>query len=160
MEPPLSKSYDGSPLPDITRRRKTHSCLDENPQSVAQANKTHHFHYYRAAVDASKITTPFKRADWENLPRTKSRRRQGVLIDHSNLSTTSLAADDSHESEGDLLDLYVCCQCLVYCVVSDVIPGVIPHRTFEAFVKERLEHPHVGKTPITSLAIALDTVLM
>jgi len=159
-DPPLSKSYNGPPLPDISRRRKTHSCIGENPQSAAQANKTHHFHYYEAAVDASKITTPFKRADWEHHSRTKSRRRQGVLIDQSNLSASGLASGDPHESEGDLLDLFVCCQCLLYCVVSDVIPGVIPQRTFEAFVREKLDHPHVGKTPAISLAIALDTVLM
>jgi len=159
IDPPLSKSYDGHPLPDITRRRKIHNCLDENPQSATWANKTHHFHYYKAAVDASKITTPFKRADWEHHSRTKSRRRQAVLIDHSNLSTPSLV-DDSHEPEGDLLDLYVCCQCSLYCVVSDAIPGVIPQRTFEAFAKEKREHPHVGKTPATSLTIALDTILM
>jgi len=160
IDPPLSKTYGGPPLPDITRRRKTHSCVSENPQSAAQVNKTHHFHCYKAAVDASKITTPFKRADWEHHPHTKSRRRQVVMIDRSNLSTPSLVADDSHEHEGDLLDLYVCCQCSLYCVVSDVIPGVIPQRTFEAFVKEKLDHPHVGKTSPMSLAIALDTVLM
>jgi len=160
IDPPLSKSHDGRPLPDITRRRKTHSCIDESPQSVPQANKTHHFHYYKAAVDASKITTPFKRADWEHHSRAKSRRRHGVLIDHSNASTHSLSADDSRESEGEPLDLYVCCQCSLYCVVSNVIPGIIPLRTFEAFVKEKLENPHVGKTPIMSAAIAVDTVLM
>jgi ubiquitin carboxyl-terminal hydrolase 25/28 len=111
-------------------------------------------------VDASKITIPFKRADWEHHSRTKSRRRQAVLIDNSNLSTPGLPVDDSHEPEGNLLDLYVCCQCSLYCVVSDVIPGVIPQRTFEAFVKEKLDHPHLGKTPKISLAMALDTVLM
>ena len=145
--PPLSKSYDGYPLPDVTRRRKTHSCVDENPQSVAQANKTHHFHYYEAAVDASKIMTPFKRADWECHSRTKPQRRQAIPM-------------DSHESEEELLDLYICCQCSLYCVVSDVISGVIPQRTFEAFMKERLDHPLVGKTLPVSLAIALETVLM
>lgn len=160
MDPPLSKFYDGSPLPDITHRRKTHSCVGESPQSAAQANKTHHFHHYKAAVDASKITTPFKRADWEHHSRTRSRRRQAVLIDQSNLSTPNLAAIDPHEPDGDLLDLFVCCQCSFYCVVSDVIPGVIPHRTFEAFVREKLDNPHVGKTPTASVAIALDTFLM
>ena len=160
MDPPLSKSYNGRPLPDIARRRKTHSCVGENPQSVAQANKTHHFHYYEAAVDASKITIPFKRADWEHHSRTKSRRRQAVLIDPPNLTSSKLPVDDSHEPEGELLDLYVCCQCSLYCVVSDVIPGVIPQRCFEAFVKERLDHPQVGKTPQMSLATALETVLM
>jgi len=159
IDPPLSESHDGRPLPDITRRRNTYSCIDESPQSVPQANKTHHFHYYKAAVDASKITTPFKHADWEHRFRTKFRRRQGVLIDHSNTSAHSLAADDSHESEGERLDIYVCCQCSFYCVVSKVIPGVIPRGTFEAFVKEKLEHPHVGKTPIMSVVTALDTVL-
>ena len=160
IDPPLSKFYDGRPLPDLTRRLKTHSCISGNPQSVSQMNKTHHFHYYKAAVDASKITTPFKRADWEHHSRTKSRRRQAVLIDHSNLSTPNLVTDDPHESEGELLDLFVCCQCSLYCVVSDVIPGVIPQRIFEAFVTEKLDHPHVGKTSAASLALALDTVLM
>jgi ubiquitin carboxyl-terminal hydrolase 25/28 len=157
IDPPLSKSYDGPPLPDITHRLRNHSCVGENPQSATQVNKTHHFHYYGAAVDASKITTPFKRADWEHHPRTKSRRRKAVLIDHSNLST---AADGSQQPEGEPLDLYVCCQCPLYCVVSDVIPGVIPQRTFDAFVKDRLDHPHLGKTPAMSLAAALDTILM
>lgn len=160
IDPPLSKLYDGPPLPDITRRLKVHSCVDENTQSAVQVNKTHHFHYYRASVDASKITTPFKRADWEPHPRTKSRRRQAVLLDHSNLSTPNLAGEDPRESEGELLDLFVCCQCSLYCVVSDIIPGVIPQRTFEAFTREKLDNPHVGKTPVMSLAIALDTILM
>jgi ubiquitin carboxyl-terminal hydrolase 25/28 len=158
--PPLSKFYDGRPLPDITRRRKTHSCVGENPQSsVAQANKTHHFHFYKAAVDASKITIPFKRADWEHHSRTKSQCRQAVPIDPKNLTSPNLSVDDPHEPEGELLDLYVCCQCSLYCVTSDVIPGVIPQRTFEAFVKERLDHSQVGKTPQMSLAISLETIL-
>ena len=159
-DPPLSKSHDGSPLPDINRRRKTSSCVGEDPHSVTQANKTHHFHYYKAAVDASKITTPFKRAEWEHHSRTESRRRQAVLIEHSNLGTPNLTADDSHEPEGGLLDLYVCCQCTLYCAVSDVITGVIPNRVFEAFVKEKLDHPYSEKTPAVSLAMALGTVLM
>lgn len=153
IEPPLSKSYDGPPLPDIARRLRSHSCIGE---SATQANKTHHFHYYKAAVDASKITTPFKRADWERHTRTKSRRRQAVLMDHSNLG----AVGDSKQVEGELLDLYVCCQCSLYCVVLDAIPGVIPQRTLDAFMKEKQENPHVGKTPVASLAIALDTILM
>ena len=156
MDPPLSKSYRGPPLPDITRRLRSHSCAAENPQSATQVNKTHHFHYYQSAVDASKITTPFKRADWEHPPRTKSRRRQAVLIDHSNFNT----AENLSQPGGELLDLYVCCQCSLYCVVSDVIPGVIPQRTFEAFIKDKQEKPHLGKTPVVSLAVALDTILL
>ena len=157
IEPPLSKSYNGPPLPNITRRLRNHSCVGEKPQSVTQVNNTHHFHYYQAAVDASKITTPFRRADWEQHSRTKSRRRQAVLIDHSN---PGAVADDSKKPEGELLDLYVCCQCSLYCVVSDIIPGVIPQKTFEAFVKEKLDHPHVGKSPVMSAVTALDTALM
>ena len=156
IDPPLSKSYDGPPLPDMARRLRTHSCVSENLQSTPQVNKTHHFHYYKAAVDASKLTTPFKRADWEYYPRTKSRRRQAVLIDRSNLSTP----DDSYQPGAELLDLYVCCQCSLYCVASDIIPGVIPQRTLEAFIKEKQENPHVGKTPAVSLAVALDTILL
>jgi ubiquitin carboxyl-terminal hydrolase 25/28 len=102
------------------------------------------------------MTTPFKRADWERHSRSKLRRRQAVLLDHSNLSSS----DDIQQPEGELLDLYVCCQCSLYCVVSDVIPGVIPLRTFEAFMQEKEENPHVGKTPVVSLATALDTILM
>jgi ubiquitin carboxyl-terminal hydrolase 25/28 len=146
MDLPLSESYNGHPLPDITRRGKTYSCIGETSQAGRQANKTHHFHYYKAAVDASKITVPLKRADWEHHSRTKPQRRQAVPM-------------DPHEPEGELLDLYVCCQCSLYCVVSGVIPGVIPQRTFEAFIKERLDHPQVGKTPPVSLGVALVTLL-
>ena len=160
VNPPISKSFNGHPLPDIARRRNTHSCVSENPQSVAQANKTHHFHHYPAAVDASNIAIPFKHADWEHHSCTKSQCQQAVPVDSPNLGSLGFTVDDSHKLEQELLDLYVCCQCSLYCVVSGVIPGVIPQRTFEAFVKERLDHPPVGKTPSISLAITLETVLM
>ena len=152
-DPPLSKSYDGPPLPDITHRLRGHSCVAENPQSFAQINKTHHFHYYRAAIDASKITTPFKRADWEQPSRTETWRRQAIRTDRSNPNTH----DDSHG--GEPLDLYICCQCSLYCILSDVIPGVIPQRTLEALIKEKQENPQVWGTPVISLAVAIDTIL-
>ena len=159
VNPPISKSFNGHPLPDITRWRKAHSCVSEKSQSVAQANKTHHFYYYPAAVDASNIVIPFKRADWERHSHTKSRCQQADPISSLNFSSLSLTANDSRKPEGDLLDLYVCCQCSLYCVVSNVVPGVIPQRTLEAFVEDRLDRPLIGKTPTMSLAIGLKTVL-
>jgi ubiquitin carboxyl-terminal hydrolase 25/28 len=160
VNPPISESFDGHPLPDIARRRKTHSCVSGKPQSVAWVNKTHHFHYYPAAVNVSNIAIPFKRTNWEHHSRTESQCQQAVLVDPPSLGSLGLTVGDSHELERELMDLYVCCQCTLYCVVSGVVPGVIPQRTFEAFVKERLDHPQVGKTPLISLAITLETVMM
>ena len=157
--PPLSKHYDGPPLPNITRRSRVHSCLVAQPLSAPRPNETHHFHYYKAAMDGSKIARPFNRADWENLSRTEPRQQGTDPINHSSLDTPHHDSNYPREAEDNLLDLFICCQCTVYIVVSDIIPGVIPCEAFEAFVREKLHHPQAGKTPAMSLITAIDTVL-
>lgn len=63
------------------------------------------------------------------------------------------------DDDGDLLDLWVCCQCSLYCVVSDVIPGVIPLKFSEEFTRNRLENPVIGKNGEESVVIGWETFL-
>jgi hypothetical protein len=133
--PPLSKLYHGPPLPDLIRRSRVYSCLGPHPLSTTRPNETHHFHYYKAAVDGSRITEP------------------------SNLGTPNHDSDDPRKYEGDPLDLFICCQCTLYFVVSDVIPSVIPQEIFEAFVRDKVCHPDGGQSPAVSLVVAIDTFM-
>ena len=57
-----------------------------------------------------------------------------------------------------LLDLYLCCQCSMYCLVSDVIPGVFPQTLVDEFVREKLSHPAIDKTPRATVIAAWETV--
>ncbi|KAI0352188.1 cysteine proteinase [Trametes cingulata] len=58
-----------------------------------------------------------------------------------------------------LLDLYLCCQCSMYCLVSDVIPGVIPAALVDAFTRDKLSHPAVDKTPRATAVAGWETIL-
>ncbi|KAI0640335.1 cysteine proteinase [Trametes polyzona] len=58
-----------------------------------------------------------------------------------------------------LLDLYLCCQCSMYCLVSDVIPGVIPANLVQLFTQDKLSHPAVDKTPRATVVAAWETIL-
>ncbi|KAI0652778.1 cysteine proteinase [Trametes meyenii] len=58
-----------------------------------------------------------------------------------------------------LLDLYLCCQCSMYCLVSDVIPGVIPAELVVQFTCDKVSHPSIGKTPKATAVAAWETVL-
>lgn len=157
VDPPLAKTYRGPPLPDLERRRRTSSCVGDGSQPFGQINRTHHFHMYKKAVDASKLTPPFYRNEWN--PRTaKQRRRQGQVFHGSNPSVSSFV--DEEIEEGELLDLYVCCQCSLYCVVSDPIPGVLPVKIIEDLTQQKTVTPQVGKSPHVSAVIAWETVLM
>ena len=63
-------------------------------------------------------------------------------------------------AHGDLLlDMYVCCQCPATCLVSDVIPGVIPAGLVDAFTRDKLGHTVGGKTPEATAVAAWETVL-
>ncbi|EKM61525.1 uncharacterized protein PHACADRAFT_85514 [Phanerochaete carnosa HHB-10118-sp] len=64
-----------------------------------------------------------------------------------------------NDDELDLLDLYLCCQCSVYCLVSPVIPGVLPLRVLEDFVRDKLEHPPLGKTGEIAVVTGFETVI-
>lgn len=159
--PPIVPSYQYEhPLPDQTRRKRTASCVGDAENVVSQANRTHHFHKYAAAVDARTLNIPFKRSEWESEVRQKRRNRSVTLRIEGDAGETSTQGESVEEPEGDLLDLYVCCQCSVYCLVSQhVIPGVIPLRRVEEFVKDKSENPTVGKTSSIAVVSGWETII-
>ncbi|KAI1791667.1 hypothetical protein LXA43DRAFT_389666 [Ganoderma leucocontextum] len=55
-----------------------------------------------------------------------------------------------------LLDLYLCCQCSMTCLFSDVIPGVIPRSLVEEFTLDKVGHLAVDKA---TAVVAWETVL-
>ncbi|RDB19324.1 putative ubiquitin carboxyl-terminal hydrolase 2 [Hypsizygus marmoreus] len=168
VAPPLAKSFENSshhPLPDQARRRRTESCIgDEQP--FGRANKTHHFHKYEKAVDSHKLTPPFRREEWETMETVKQRRRTGTImedIDIKQIDPQDIDMMDEtmpEEEEGRLLDLYVCCQCSFYCVASGVIPGVIPRKCFDEFVRDKKNNPQPGKSGEQGIVVAFETIIM
>lgn len=159
--PPFVPSYHFEhPLPDNQRRKKTPSCVGDESELLGRANRTHHFHKYAAAVDARHLTTPYKRSDWEAEVRQKRRNRSVTLRIEGNEGETSTPGEKHDVPEGDLLDLYICCQCSVYCLVSrEIIPGVIPVRRVEEFVKDKVENPPVGKTGAVAIVSGWETII-
>ena len=61
--------------------------------------------------------------------------------------------------EDTLLDLYLCCQCSTYCMVSDVLPGVIPENLHRAFTRDKFTNPPVDRTPKASVLAGWETIL-
>ena len=164
VSPPLAASFrvDQFPLPDQSRRRKAHSCIDDVEHSFGVANKTHHFHKYPKAIDSHKLTPPLREDEWQSLENLKQKRRNGtILMDELNVESLGEAENlMDTDSEGKLLDLYVCCQCSLYVVASGVIPGVIPRKHFEEFVRGKRSNPIVGKTGELSVVLSLETLLL
>ena len=162
MPPPIANSFkqsSKSPLPDQDRRKKTANCLGEDDQPFGRFNKTHHFHKYSKAIDSLKLTPPFRVDEWhavENLERKRSRRPGGGPESDHAMEGDRL---DETEEEGRLLDLFICCQCSLYCVASPVIPGVIPRRHLDEFVRDKRTNPAVGKTPEHSVIQGVETIL-
>ena len=74
-------------------------------------------------------------------------------------NTPEKAEQAEEEIEGDLLDLYVCCQCSVYCLSSQVIPGVIPVKFLEDLTKDKLSHPGLNKTAHATVLMAMETFI-
>ena len=163
--PPLARSFVNSPntLPDQAKRRLTSSCIEEDHQ-FGKMNKTHHFHKYEKAVDSHKLTPPFRQDEWQIFENLKLKRRAGTIIP-ADLDINIVRVDDDMEDiekktgddEGKLLDLYVCCQCSFYCVVSGVIPGVIPRKYIDEVIRDKRNNPPVGKTGDQAVVSALDT---
>lgn len=159
--PPIVPSYHFEhPLPDQARRKRTSSCVGSEDQVTGRANRTHHFHKYAAAVDARTLNIPFKRSEWEAEVRQKRRNRSVTLRLEGNEGETSTKGEKAEGPEGDFLDLYVCCQCSIYCLVSrHVIPGVIPLRKVEEFVKDKTDNPPLGKTSATAVVSGWETII-
>ncbi|KAG6863063.1 hypothetical protein C0993_000358, partial [Termitomyces sp. T159_Od127] len=66
---------------------------------------------------------------------------------------------DGEPEEGRLLDLYICCQCSLYCVASGVIPGVIPRKCFDEFIRDKRGNPPVGQSGEMAIAVAFETII-
>jgi ubiquitin carboxyl-terminal hydrolase 25 len=163
MLPPLANSFKGF-LPDHSRRRSTNSCVSDGEQALRPANVTHHFHAYERAVDARRLTHPFNASEWEHEERSKLRHRRMTLRgDDPTTATTELAQAvvevEREDDEGDLLDLYVCCQCSFYVIVSHVIPGVISVKLLEDLVMNKVENPPLDKSGELAALIALELIL-
>ncbi|KAF9469591.1 hypothetical protein BDZ94DRAFT_1151478 [Collybia nuda] len=167
--PPLAGSFENLPhlpLPDQDRRKKVDSCIGDAQQPFGQTNKTHHFHKYEKAIDSHKLTPPFRQEEWEAMENVKQRRRGQTIvmddIDIENLSPEDLDMADREdvEEEGKLLDLYMCCQCSFYCVVSSVIPGVIPRKSFDEFIRDKRNNPQPGRTGEQAVALGFETLIM
>ncbi|KAH9973357.1 hypothetical protein BGW80DRAFT_1171982 [Lactifluus volemus] len=168
VNPPLAHSFKGT-LPDLGRRRLTNSCIGDSEQPFGPANVTHHFHTYERAVDARRLTHPFNASEWENEERSKLRHRKMTLRgDELTPAATVLEQVpddiqmdvDPEDGEGDLLDLYVCCQCSFYVIASDVIPGVIPVKLLDDLVKNKVENPPPDKSGELAALITLEKILM
>ena len=91
------------------------------------------------------------------------RRVQRVMnVDMQELKSLEGTPDGAADEpdEGRLLDLYVCCQCSFYCVASGTVPGVIPRKHFEEFVRDKKENPPVGKSGEQAVVQAFETILL
>ncbi|KAJ7492270.1 hypothetical protein FB451DRAFT_524690 [Mycena latifolia] len=158
--PELARSFETSahrPLPRPIRR-SPENCLDST------ANVTHHFHKYENAVDAHKLDVPLRFDQWDTIETVKHKRRVGTILPEE-LDLGQIGVDDQDkmdvdEQEGPLLDLYVCCQCACYLLRSPVISGVVPRPLWDDLVREKRANPQLGKTPETSIALAMETLLM
>ncbi|KAF9257095.1 cysteine proteinase [Marasmius fiardii PR-910] len=165
--PPLSNSFNNCeypcPLPEQSRRKRTTTCVGDDENTLTDpSNQTHHFHKYPKAIDALKLTPPFRHNEWE-VSEAKQKRRAGQIITEDlDLEALKTKADEESETEeeGTLLDLYMCCQCSFYCVASDVQPGVVPSDVWKKFIEEKLGNPPAGKKPEISLFTGLETLLM
>jgi ubiquitin carboxyl-terminal hydrolase 25/28 len=117
------------------------------------------------AVDSHKLIPPLMKDEWENL---KQKRRTCTVvsgdIDIHTISPDTVSIDEvdepaTEEEEGKLLDLYVCCQCTLYCVSSGVISGVVSKKYMDELQRDRKGHPGVGKSPEQTIALTIETIL-
>jgi len=159
MSPPLAQSFENSnhsPLPSQARRTQTVNCVGDKG---GEPNKTHHFHKYPKAIDAYKLTPPLKIERWETGMKTEGRSES---LDNRAEKDAGSQDDQSQQKieEGELLDLYICCQCSLYCVASDLIPGVIPTDYLNIFIKDKQSNPPPGKSGEQAVVIALETIML
>lgn len=165
--PPLASSFSASltPLPDQARRKLTMSCVSDGADSpIVKGNETHHFHHYPRAVDGSKLSTPFRTDSWHTDEAMKQKRRgQTVVDDINHLKNDEMeyaSGSEKGDAEGFLLDLYICCQCSFYCLVSGPMPGVLSRKCLDEFARDKRHHPSPGKTPEVTLSVATETLLL
>jgi ubiquitin carboxyl-terminal hydrolase 25 len=128
------------------------SCIGNSEQPFGPANITHHFHTYEHTIDAHHLMHPFNMSEWENEEHSKLHHHKMTLQGNKLTSVVTVLEQvlnniqmdiDPEDSEGDLLDLYVYCQCS-YMIALDVIPGVIPVKLLEDLVKKQGGEPTAG----------------
>ncbi|KAF8531532.1 hypothetical protein JB92DRAFT_2691869 [Gautieria morchelliformis] len=162
--PPLAASFqETSPgvLFPHTFRHKNTTCLDETDGNPFRSvNLTHHFHCYPKAVSSLSLNPAFDYAPWEKKEDVPSH-LQSIQEEEEEDQMEGIESTAANESaaEGALLDLYVCCQCSVYVVCSDLIPGIVPARHLEELVRERAENPIPGQSGSDAAIVALDTTM-
>ena len=165
--PPLAVSFQeahpGVLFPHPSRRKMTNSCLDEigeNPSS--HANLTHHFHCYPAAVSSLSLNPSFDKASsakQECVPQLPSHLQSIQEEEEDQMEGIESTTAHQDDAEGILLSLYVCCQCSVYVMCSDLIPGIVPVRHLEDLVRERADNPMPGQSGSDAAIVALDTTI-
>lgn len=165
ISPPLASSFSSQlQLPDQSQRRRTTNCLSEEERSFGCGNKTHHFHRYPKAVDSLKITPPYAEDRWVSEELKKMKRRGRTVVNDMERLRSDPGEDSGNESAGEqeglLLDLYMCCQCGLYCTVSPLIPGVIPRKYLDDFVRDKRSHPSVGKSGELTALTGVETFLV
>jgi ubiquitin carboxyl-terminal hydrolase 25/28 len=124
-------------LPNASLRNSQVSCLDSGDK---KKNFTHHFHLYEKAVDSSRLPIPYISDNWNEHQKSDN------------------DMDIAESPKGELLDVFICCQCQFYCMASSTIPGVISKEDLNAFVADRSQPP-VGKSSEESIIDAFGTLI-
>ncbi|KAJ3805779.1 hypothetical protein F5876DRAFT_51258 [Lentinula aff. lateritia] len=135
---------------------------------------THHFHKYPKSIDGRTLDPPVRH--WkDDFPVAESIGGEGSMDVDNPTSSKSTAKPTLDQPL--LLDSYVCCQCSFFLVVipspaneyfpnpntgqiPNVIPGVIPLQTWNAYVNDRLENPNPGMSKEQTLLGGLETLLI
>ncbi|KIM40703.1 hypothetical protein M413DRAFT_28483 [Hebeloma cylindrosporum] len=106
----------------------------------------------------SRLNTAIRRDGWASVETVKQKMTDLTIRDEAD--TPGDYDVESAEEEGELLDLYVCCQCSFYCVVSAVIPGVVPRRHLEELVRDRTRNRSAGTSAEQAVASANKALLV
>ncbi|TRM61623.1 hypothetical protein BD626DRAFT_405576 [Schizophyllum amplum] len=163
VAPPLARSFKSDyPLPRQDYRRSTTDCVGDKKDVFEPLNTTHHFHRYQNAIDSRKLTPPLLR-DWWERDAERQRKRDGAVLPDDFDPKKLTAGDIDGTEDGDdgrLFDLYICCQCQLYIVASNTIPGVIPRDVWDEFIKEKTSNPPPGFTARQSAHQAIETILL
>ncbi|KAJ3876331.1 hypothetical protein F5051DRAFT_411819 [Lentinula edodes] len=134
---------------------------------------THHFHKYPKSIDGRTLDPPVRH--WkDDFPVGESIGGDGSMDVDNPTGSKSTAKPTLDQPL--LLDSYVCCQCSFFLVVSspshlsstksgtdqipNVIPGVIPLQTWNAYVNDRLENPNPSMSKEQTLLGGLETLLI
>jgi len=147
--PPLAEGFLSKHpdilFPDPLRREKTRDCLTQD-EFAYRPNFTHHFHHYPQAVSSTLLN--YRRPPWER------------ASSHEDETDDRMEGIEQTFPDGVIpLDLFVCCQCNVYVLVSDLIPGIISASDLDEFTRNRSAQPLPGQTGADAALIGLETII-